>query len=119
MLGYITLLLVCQLIGESIARLAAMPVPGPVIGMILLFAGLVVRGRVPARLETVSSGLLRNLTLLFVPAAVGVIVHLDALARQLLPIAAAVIVGTLVTIAVTGSIMQALNRHRATTGDEQ
>lgn len=111
MLGYITLLLVCQLAGEVIARLASLPVPGPVLGMALLFAGLVVRGRVPPEMEVVGGSLLRYLSLLFVPAGVGVIVHLRLLAANLLPVAGAVTIGTLVTIALTGWLMQKLNRN--------
>jgi len=110
-LGYITLLLVCQLAGEVIARLASLPVPGPVLGMALLFAGLVVRGRVPPEMEVVGGSLLRYLSLLFVPAGVGVIVHLRLLAANLLPVAGAVTIGTLVTIALTGWLMQKLNRN--------
>jgi holin-like protein len=104
-------LLVCQLAGEVIARLASLPVPGPVLGMALLFAGLVVRGRVPPEMEVVGGSLLRYLSLLFVPAGVGVIVHLRLLAANLLPVAGAVTIGTLVTIALTGWLMQKLNRN--------
>ena len=51
MLGTLTLLLSCQLAGELTARLLHLPVPGPVLGMILLFIGLLVRGSVPAPLQ--------------------------------------------------------------------
>ena len=59
-LGFVTLLLVCQLIGETLARLLALYQPGPVIGMVILFAGLVVRGGVPDGLRTTASGFLNN-----------------------------------------------------------
>lgn len=48
MLAHLTLLLSCQLAGEVIARLFAIPVPGAVLGMMLLFLGLAIRGEVPA-----------------------------------------------------------------------
>ena len=111
MLGYITLLLVCQLTGEVIARLSGLPIPGPVLGMVILFIGLVVRGRTPVELEKTATGLLRHLSLLFIPAGVGVIVHLKLLAAELAPIAGALTLGTLLTIGVTGVVMQALNRR--------
>ena len=110
MLSYITLLLVCQLAGEVIARLFRLPVPGPVIGMVILFLGLLVLGRVPEGLDRVGRSLLVNLSLLFVPAGVGVITHLRQIEREWLPISAALIVGTLVTIAVTALVMAALSR---------
>lgn len=108
MLFHITLLLTCQLGGEVIARAAGLPVPGPVIGMVILFAGLVIRGQVPDGLERLGQGLLAHLSLLFVPAGVGVMVHLDLIASEWAPISAALIVSTLVTIAVTGLVMKAL-----------
>ena len=110
MLGQITLLLVCQLAGEVIARLLGLPVPGPVIGMVILFAGLMVAGRVPDDLEKVGRGLLVNLSLLFVPAGVGIMVHFHRLAEEWLPISVAVLASTLVTIAVTALVMTVLAR---------
>lgn len=106
MLAYITLLLGCQLAGEILARLSGLPVPGPVVGMVILFVGLVIRDRVPTGMERVSNSLLRYLSLLFVPAGVGVVAHLKRLSEALLPIAGAVVAGTMITIAVTGVIMQ-------------
>ncbi len=110
-LFYITLLLVCQLAGEVVARLAGLPVPGPVVGMVILFLGLMVKGGVPADLDRVGTALLSNLSLLFVPAGVGVMVHLGVIAEEWLPISAALIAGTLVTIAVTAWVMAALGRR--------
>ncbi|MBT1076866.1 CidA/LrgA family protein [Geobacter grbiciae] len=112
MLGSLTLILICQLIGEIITRLTRIPVPGPVIGMILLFCGLVFfPRRMPSEVETVGGFLLRYLALLFVPAGVGVITHLDLLMKSWAPLSGAIIVGTLATIGVTGLVMQLLNRR--------
>lgn len=112
MLGYLTLILCCQLFGEMIARLVDLPIPGPVIGMVILFCGLVVRRGTPKGLEGAGGLLLRNLPLLFVPAGVGVITNLDILASSWAAIAGAIIIGTVVTIAVTGLVMQLLNRRQ-------
>lgn len=113
MLGSLTLILLCQLLGESIAKLAKLPIPGPVLGMVLLFCALVfLPKRLPADLEATGGTLLRYLALLFVPAGVGVITHLDLLARSWAPIAGAVTIGTFITIAVTALVMQGMNRRR-------
>ena len=111
MLPTITVLLVGQLVGEVAAHLLGLPVPGPVIGMVILFVALVIKGDVPPALEQVGRGFLANLSLLFVPAGVGVSVHFALLAREWLPITAAVVVSTLVTIAVTGLVMTGLTRE--------
>jgi holin-like protein len=101
-------LLVCQLIGEALVRLAGLPVPGPVLGMVLLFAFLAWRKSVPDDLAKTANGLLDHLSLLFVPAGVGVILHLDLVAAEWPAIGAALIVSTLVTIAVTALLMRKL-----------
>lgn len=119
MLGYLALILLCQLIGEIITRVTKLPVPGPVIGMVLLFCGLVVRGKMPSELETVGGFLLRYLPLLFVPAGVGVITNLDLLTRSWAPIAGAIIIGTAVTIAITGLVMQFLNRRQPAANEKE
>jgi holin-like protein len=111
--GYLTLILCCQLGGEIIARLAGLPIPGPVIGMVILFCGLVVRGGTPKGLEDSAGLLLRNLPLLFVPAGVGVIAYMDLLRKSWAAITGAIIIGTVLTIAVTGLVMQLLNRQQA------
>ena len=105
MLGTLTLLLLCQLAGELAARLLHLPVPGPVLGMLLLFAGLLLRGGVPAAVQETAGGLLRHLSLLFVPAGVGVMVHVTRLETEALPIIVALFVSTLFGIAVTAKLM--------------
>lgn len=118
MLGFFALLLTCQLAGEAIARTAGVPLPGPVIGMVLLFTGLVVRGDIPADLQAVARGLLDHLALLFVPAGVGVMLHLALVADEWRPIAAALIGSTLLTVAVTAVVMRALLRVTGGGGSE-
>lgn len=109
MLGFLTVLLVCQLAGELIVRLAGAPVPGPVAGMAILFVGLLIRGNVPGELQSLAGGLLQHLSLLFVPAGVGVVVHLRLLAAEWPAISASIVVSTVATIAVTALVMRALS----------
>jgi holin-like protein len=111
-------LLACQLAGEALARLFAMPVPGPVVGMALLFAALLARRRPepPDDLARVSDGLLAQLGLLFVPAGVGVVLHLPLLARDWAPLSLAILAGTLAAVGVTGLLAQALLRRQG--GDD-
>jgi holin-like protein len=112
MLGSITLLLVYQLVGEVLALVLALPVPGPVIGLALLFLTLVIRGDVPTPLRDTANGLLAHLSLLFVPAGVGVMVHLTRLRDEALPIAVSLVVSTVLTIAASALVMRWLARRR-------
>jgi hypothetical protein len=50
MLKLITILLLCQLAGEVLSEAANVPIPGPVIGMVFLFAGIAIRDGVPCGL---------------------------------------------------------------------
>ncbi len=100
MIESLTFLLLAQLAGEVIVRALGLPVPGPVIGLILLALIMAWRGIPPALHET-ALGLLRNLSLLFVPAGVGVIRQADVLAENWLALSLALVVSTLATLAVT------------------
>jgi len=101
MIGALATLFGFQLLGELIVRVVALPFPGPVLGMLLLFVMLEVRGSVGPALKETAQTLLKHLTLLFVPAAVGVMSHAALLQAEWLPILASLIVGTLITLAVT------------------
>jgi holin-like protein len=108
MLAGLTWLLVYQCVGEILARWTGLPVPGPVIGMVLLFATLVAKNFAPESLQTTASGLLSHLSLLFVPAGVGVMSHFHRVASEWLPIAVALVVSTVLALAVTALVMRRL-----------
>ncbi|EWY39941.1 murein hydrolase transporter LrgA [Skermanella stibiiresistens SB22] len=103
-------LLACQLAGELIARLLSLPIPGPVLGTILLFLALLARGKVPETMRDVARTLLANLSLLFVPAGVGIIQHLDRLRGEWLGILAAVFGSTVLTMIVAVLVFRGVSR---------
>ncbi|AHI28189.1 CidA/LrgA family protein [Marinobacter similis] len=109
-LNGITLLLVYQLAGEITVRLAGVPIPGPVLGMVMLFITLWIRGRTPDSVEQASSALLAHLSLLFVPAGVGMMAHFDRIADEWLPITLALLCSTVITMIATALIMQVTTR---------
>ncbi|MCW5594371.1 MAG: CidA/LrgA family protein [Rhodocyclaceae bacterium] len=117
MLGALTLLLVFQLIGEVLAQLFALPIPGPVIGMALLFAALALRGGPSPELRDTAQNLLQHLSLLFVPAGVGVMLHFGRIGDEWLPLMASLIGSTLLTIAVTALVLRALSRRAGGQGE--
>lgn len=113
MIAYLTLILTCQLLGEAAVSALGLAVPGPVLGMLLLFLFLMLRGKVPDNLESTGNGLLRSMSLLFVPAGTGVIMHVQLLAESIVPLGLAVAVSTSVTIIVTALMMRWLNKEPA------
>jgi holin-like protein len=104
----LTILLLCQLVGEILSKALQLPIPGPVIGMVLLFVGLVFLKKIPSSLTFSSDALLKNLALLFVPAGVGVMLHFQQLKEEWFIIFISIGVSTVITIAITGLVMQFL-----------
>lgn len=119
MLASLTAIFVCQLIGEIVATALALPLPGPVIGLVILFLFLLAKGSVPEGIGRVADGLLANLSLLFVPAGTGIMMHFARLKDEALGVGVALVVSTLATIAVTALVMQRLGRTAASeAGDD-
>jgi holin-like protein len=103
----LAILLVAQSAGEAIARLTDAPLPGPVLGMLLLLLALrwpAVRAPVEAAAET----LLAHLSLLFVPVGVGVLVHVELIAQYGLRMLVVVVLATWIALAVTALVLRAL-----------
>ena len=117
MLGALTQLLLFQLAGEIVARAFDLPVPGPVLGMLFLLAALAWRGGVDQELQGTSQGLLQHLSLLFVPAGTGIVVHLHRVADEWLPLLVALLASTAATLLVTALTMTLLMRQPAQTGE--
>ncbi|MCB1916443.1 MAG: CidA/LrgA family protein [Rhodocyclaceae bacterium] len=112
MLKALTLLLSFQLAGEVLSRLLALPVPGPVVGMALMFLLLIVRSGPGAELRETANTLLSHLSLLFVPAGTGVLLHIHRVAEEWLALSVALVASTLIGIAVTALVLDALVRRR-------
>ena len=111
MITGLTWLLACQLVGEVLVRLLDVPVPGPVVGMVVLLVVLRVR-RVGDDAAVVRTGtaLLRHLQLLFIPAGVGVVAYTATIRDDLLPLAVALVGSWLLGLAVVGWTTTLLER---------
>ncbi len=106
MLAALTLLLLCQLIGEVLAHALALPIPGPVIGMILLFIILSMRHGPSEELRSTSQNLLQHLSLLFVPAGTGIVLHLARVGDEWLALLLSLLISTVLTLVITAWVMQ-------------
>lgn len=119
MIASLALILLCQLAGEAFVRGLGLPMPGPVIGLLLLLALLLLRDRFvrfargPLQgdgVESASRGLLANLSLLFVPAGVGVVQKLDLIVDHGIAFLGVLAVSVLITLLVTVATFLAASR---------
>jgi holin-like protein len=128
MIASLSLILICQLVGEVIVRGLHVAVPGPVVGLMLLLLLLLLRDRFPVfsrgplrdeGVEQASRGLLANLSLLFVPAGVGVVQKLDLLAEHGIAILTVLAISVIITLLATVATFLVTSRliSRAGNGD--
>ena len=100
-------LLVFQCLGEGLVFALDLPVPGPVAGMLLLFAALLASPRLLETVEPSGNELLRHLSVLFVPAGVGIMVAAASMDGHWLGLALSLIGSTLLTLAITALVLRA------------
>jgi putative effector of murein hydrolase LrgA (UPF0299 family) len=112
MLQALAVLLVFQCLGEGVSQGLGVPVPGPVIGMLLLLAFVMLRPAVADAVEPTALEILRHLSLLFVPAGVGIMVSAGRLRGDALAVVVSIVVSTTLAIAVTALVTRALLRRQ-------
>lgn len=103
-------ILLFQGIGELVSHFIVPLIPGPVIGLVLLLCWLAFRKGVPDDLALVAGGLVQHLGLLFVPAAVGVVMFLPQLRSHAVAVVTALVASSILTIAVTALVLRVLAR---------
>src|SRR5210317_1534150 len=118
MLNSIFTILLFQLIGEFFQKFTEISIPGPVIGLILLLSVLLIRAKYFKEYHSVENNLvdfserfLTYLPLLFIPVGVGVVMHLSLLEENLISVISIIVLGTLLTLALTGFIMEKLLKN--------
>ena len=109
-MGGAVLLVAFYLAGEGLVRLLGVPFPGSLAGMLLMLGWLCLRGRAETPVDAVADAVLRRIGLVFVPSAVGVSLHLEALARQGVLTLAVVVLGGAVALVAAGGLFHLLGR---------
>ena len=110
------LLLAFDLLGRTLVGSFSLPIPGPVLGMLLLLLALMLYGRVPRGLALVSEQVLRLLVLIFLPATVGIYFLRDLSTSDWFALVAAMVIGTLISFALTALLLARLIRGSAGSG---
>lgn len=110
MIHTFVVLLIFQTLGESLAFAFSLPVPGPVIGMLLLFCYLLAKPSDADKLAPTTLEFLKHLSLLFIPAGVGIMVHAERVAAEWLPIVVSLVVSAVVSLVVTATVLRWLQK---------
>lgn len=113
MLAALTLIIALQVLGTLVVELLVLPIPGPVLGMLLFLALLPRLGANWPDLEQVTRFFLANLSLLFVPAAVGIVRHLDLVSPILLQLLAVLLISLIAGLVVTAWVFATMARRLA------
>ena len=100
MIPHLAIILCFQLIGEVTARALGLLIPGPVLGLVLLLGLFIAVPRLAQAVRPTANGLLAHLSLLFVPAGVGVVGHLDIFGSHGPALLVALLVSTPLAIAI-------------------
>ena len=108
MLRSLSILLAFQLAGEMLAALLHLPLPGPVLGMLLLFLALVLRGRVSPGLAEDAQYLLRYLPLILIPPSVGIMDYWGLLADNALAVGLTIVLTTALSLAASALLLKHL-----------
>ena len=114
----LTWLMLFQLLGSAINVMVLPILPGPIIGLLLLFVALLVRGQASESLQLAASSLLRYLPLLLVPPAVGVMVYAQAIWADFWAIVGVLVLSLLATFIFCGWLMQKLIERQARRGED-
>ena len=120
MLNSIFLIFLFQLIGELVQKVLELNIPGPVIGLILLLTTLLLSKKYDHKLiqnlkfNLISSAekLVHYIPLFFLPVGVGVVMHLSFLEGSLVKVLFIIVFGTLITLALTGLLMEKLLKNK-------
>ncbi|WP_406828627.1 CidA/LrgA family protein [Microbulbifer sp. ARAS458-1] len=111
------LLLAFDLAGRVLVATLSLPIPGPVLGMLLLLIAMMLYGRVPRGLGLVGEQILRLLVLIFLPATVGIYFLRDLSGGDWIALIVAMVVGTLISIALTALLLNHLIRRSGRDGE--
>jgi holin-like protein len=101
-----------QAAGELLVRMAGLPIPGPVLGMLLLLVLLLARPRLHGRVQQTAHTLLKTMSLFFVPAGVGILTVGGALREHMAAFVAVVLVSTLLAGVVTATVFVAVRSRQ-------
>lgn len=109
---FLIILIIC-VIGEVLNKVMHIPLPGSIIGMILLFICLLTGLIKIEMIDEVSKFLLDHLAFFFIPSGVGLLAYVGILKENFVSITVICVVTTFLVMIVTGLTVQMIKRRKA------
>lgn len=106
------LILAIDFAGEAISRLSGIPVPGSIVGMILLLILLKTKTLRVEQVSEVTDFLLAHINFFFIPVGVGLMVSYKYLEGHYLAGIVLILVTTAIVMTVSGGVTEILARRR-------
>ena len=105
---YVQLMIIfmISLVGEGISSVFHLPIPGSIIGLVLLFLTLQFKLLRLRHISMVGNFLLANMTILFLPPAVGIMDKFQVIAPYLLPIILIILGAIVLNVCVIAVVVQ-------------
>ena len=111
MLREFIIIFIINYIGTIISKTLALPIPGTIIGLLLLFALLYYKIIKLNMIENVANFLLANMTIFFMPPTVKIMDSYQLLQGNFIKFVVLIIVSTVITMGVTGKVVQFMIEH--------
>lgn len=118
-LKQLTVIMTVSFAGELLNSLLPLPVPGSVYGLILMFLCLMTGFIKLEQVEDVGGFLVKIMPVFFIGPSVSLITVMGGLADRLVPILTVCIVSTIVIMAVTGLVAQAVLKRKSGREEER
>ena len=110
MIEGLVVLLTFQILGNICEVFFHLPVPGTVVGMFLLLIALICFDKLAQYVRPIALGLISYLAVLFVPAGVGIILHVDRIKSEAVAIGVSLVLSTVLAIGVTSLVIKYSSR---------
>ncbi|MCC1495858.1 CidA/LrgA family protein [Alcanivorax sp. 1008] len=112
MLDGLLILLAFQFAGDLLVRTLGLPLPGPVLGMVLLLIALTTRAAVLQRVAPAANLLIGNLTLLFFPIGIGIVLEWERYSKHGLALLVSIVAGTIIALVLVTALLKLLLRSQ-------
>ncbi len=104
-------ILLFSIVGEFLSTGLNLPLPGSIIGMVLLFLALKFKLIRLRQIYDAGQFMIENMTILFLPAGVGIMSHWDAIAKYWWQIIVITLLAIVVNFAVIGFVTQFIKQR--------